>query len=360
MKKIIRSYLRQFPFDEQIFVILMFFMAILSTLLIIENILIKYPFEANYKWFSVLALSLFVIVFSLKRQQFHMIKVIVFTSLVFILLPFGWISAGLNNSYTIAYSFLILICIAFFFTGKERLFFMIGELAVILTMVTLTIFTPGLFLVPDQDVMVVDFLVQVPLTYITAAVLLSALMNAYYKEQNRIMEYAALLDAKNKALMKLATEDDLTGIYNRRYVFEKLEEIRQMGFDDKLVIGMVDIVNLKTVNDVFGHAAGDRVITQIAQDLTKLTGSGGLVGRFGGDEFAIIIYPGSEVITEEIIQKVSDYNFPLDEFGSHVKIAGSFVKSRQTDDINRLLVHADKALLKAKKNGHSHVVEDLD
>lgn len=360
MKKPVQRYLRRFAFDEQIFVVLMIFMALLASLLAIENMLIHYPFEANYKWFALLALALLALVFTRNRQHFNLVKTAVFATIIFGILPLGWLSSSINNSYTIAYSFLVLICIAFFFRGKARLFFMAGELAVIMAMLVLSLARPDMFLLADWDVVVVDFLVQVPLTYATAAVLLSTLMNAYHLEHDRLLEYAALLDAKNKELAAQAEEDDLTGIYNRRYIIRKLEELKQLGYQGHLAVAMVDIDGIKSINSAYGHAAGDRVIRQAAALLAGIVGSGGFIGRFGGDEFILVLYSGTGIALESTMEGVKELRIRAGDEGQAVRLSGGFVKCRQIDDVDRILRRADNLLMEARASGRRVQSEVLD
>jgi len=93
-------------------------------------------------------------------------------------------------------------------------------------------------------------------------------------------------------LEELATEDELTGLKNRRYVFEFSRQIleRAKREDSWVTILVFDIDNFKHYNDVYGHSAGDEILKQAAVLMRKCCRSHDIVGRIGGDEFAVIFW----------------------------------------------------------------------
>src|SRR5204862_7408291 len=97
-------------------------------------------------------------------------------------------------------------------------------------------------------------------------------------------------------LAQLAQTDDLTGAMNRRGFFEaaerELARATRDGADTSLLV--VDVDDLKTVNDRHGHSIGDALLIQVAQTLTRRTRRGDMVGRLGGGEVAVVI-PGAGV-----------------------------------------------------------------
>jgi diguanylate cyclase (GGDEF)-like protein len=99
------------------------------------------------------------------------------------------------------------------------------------------------------------------------------------------------------AMRTMATTDELTGVYNRRgfeWVANRL--LRHLGRDRRgAVLLYVDVDNLKCVNDTLGHAAGDRLLTATADVLRAACGESAIIGRIGGDEFAVLVrHSGAE------------------------------------------------------------------
>ena len=95
----------------------------------------------------------------------------------------------------------------------------------------------------------------------------------------------AHLDAASQLLQQSAVSDPLTGVSNRRGFFAAVDAMT--GASD-LEVGMVDIDDFKTINDLHGHATGDTALCLVAAWLEELVGERGTVGRLGGDEFAYV------------------------------------------------------------------------
>ena len=96
---------------------------------------------------------------------------------------------------------------------------------------------------------------------------------------------------KNRELQKIAVSDPLTGIYNRRFFSTRLEEefSRALRYHEHFSLLILDIDNLKPINDTYGHLAGDRVIKELARVLKTLGRKGDVMARIGGDEFGYVL-----------------------------------------------------------------------
>ncbi|MHC4791938.1 MAG: GGDEF domain-containing protein, partial [Planctomycetota bacterium] len=97
---------------------------------------------------------------------------------------------------------------------------------------------------------------------------------------------------KIKQLERLATEDDLTGLKNRRYIWEFSRQIIEHAgkVSGRVTLLVFDIDNLKHYNDVYGHSAGDEVLKQAAVLIRRCCREHDVVGRIGGDEFAVVFW----------------------------------------------------------------------
>ena len=101
-------------------------------------------------------------------------------------------------------------------------------------------------------------------------------------------------------LDQMANTDVLTGLPNRRCLFERLNEAWQTAAEEESPLSciMLDIDRFKNVNDTYGHAAGDRVLVGVADVIRRHARRPELCGRFGGEEFVVVLpaVPASEVI----------------------------------------------------------------
>jgi len=165
-------------------------------------------------------------------------------------------------------------------------------------------------------------------------------------------------------LQRITLKDTLTGVYNRRYINERLPvDITNAAVTKQgLSIIMADIDHFKKINDTYGHSMGDMVLREFAQNLSRnLKRQGDWVARYGGEEFLICI-PGSslenaEKIAEKLRASVEENVVNRDTVP--VKVTASFGVSAIDriigKDISSFIEEADKKLYSAKQKGRNRV-----
>jgi diguanylate cyclase (GGDEF)-like protein len=169
---------------------------------------------------------------------------------------------------------------------------------------------------------------------------------------------AERLAAMQQELVRLATIDSLTGISNRRSFFEKAHDAlaRYPAAEKVLSAVMFDIDYFKRVNDLHGHAMGDEVICAVASSASSFCE---VVGRLGGEEFAVLLGDVSEEqaidVAERLRREIADLRFHAQ--GQNLRITCSFGVSewKKGDTVDDLLIRADQALYEAKKSGRNCV-----
>src|SRR5450631_210912 len=161
-----------------------------------------------------------------------------------------------------------------------------------------------------------------------------------------------------RELIRLAATDFLTGVLNRRAFFEKAQELcTRADMGGVLSTIMLDIDHFKRINDSYGHIAGDEALRAVAREVSK---EGAIVGRLGGEEFAILLegIPLSNAveIAESLRLRLQELEVSMGQ--QTISLTCSFgVSQWQADDtIDVLLGRADVALYKAKTNGRNRVV----
>lgn len=162
---------------------------------------------------------------------------------------------------------------------------------------------------------------------------------------------------------RLAYTDLLTGLVNRRVLVERLEleDRRSARYGVQLAAVMLDVDNFKAVNDRYGHAAGDEVLRAIARVLTASVRNVDLAGRWGGEEFLILLpncdIAGARMVAERICQAVRSLP-PFPGGPEHVTVScGCATRNTAPPTAARLVEHADQAMYRAKRLGRDRVVD---
>ena len=166
-----------------------------------------------------------------------------------------------------------------------------------------------------------------------------------------------LLKEKSE-LQKLSSRDSLTGLFNRFKLEESFEyEQKQLNrYETGLSIIMMDLDDFKLVNDTYGHNVGDMFLKEIAEILITSFRDVDTVGRWGGEEFLILLpktnLEDTKTIAEEVRRKIELYKF--NEIGNRTASFG-VATHINNESLSSLLNRADKALYMAKKNGRNRV-----
>lgn len=172
------------------------------------------------------------------------------------------------------------------------------------------------------------------------------------------------LSASRDRLAQLSIQDELTGLYNVRYLHARLlEEFKRAErHRDPLAIAMIDVDHFKSVNDRFGHTAGDAVLREVGVRLKTAVRDIDVVTRYGGEEFVVLLpsthLAGALVVTERISQAMRSQKFDAGggrELDVTASIGVALFPSRGVQSKETLLRSADRALYKAKDEGRDRI-----
>jgi len=160
---------------------------------------------------------------------------------------------------------------------------------------------------------------------------------------------------EGQKMRDLAQKDGLTGIYNRQY-FEQIanvEFLRAKRFHMDLCVVMIDIDEFKKINDNYGHHEGDLVLKEVAKEIIKSIRSFDIFGRFGGDEFILLMpntnYTGASIVTERIENIIKDIEFAFNNKVVHVSISIGVYQMNDNDNLEKAIIGADKKLYEQKR-----------
>jgi diguanylate cyclase (GGDEF)-like protein len=171
----------------------------------------------------------------------------------------------------------------------------------------------------------------------------------------------AELRASEARMRDLAIRDGLTGLYNRRYALEQLALAlaRAIVGGERLAVALVDIDDFKRVNDDHGHLVGDAVLRHFAHVLTERVRASDTVGRYGGEEFVIVLRgataPAARSVLEQmraaLAERAESTDIPPYTFSAGVAELGG-----DGDDATTLLAAADDRLYQAKRAGRDRIL----
>lgn len=192
----------------------------------------------------------------------------------------------------------------------------------------------------------------------------------------RLKELIKSMELEKRQFEVDAYSDELTGISNRRYFMKALQhEIeRSRRFEENISILMMDVDNLKLINDTHGHLCGDMVLKELANTIQKRVRKIDIFARYGGDEFSLLLVKTGRKwamkIAEEIREHVAKRKIKWGKESLKVTISIGVYStnfSRYTDEnIESFIEKADKALYRAKKEGknrvcfYSHTLEEKE
>ncbi|MGV6826620.1 MAG: GGDEF domain-containing protein [bacterium] len=168
----------------------------------------------------------------------------------------------------------------------------------------------------------------------------------------------------DKKLIQAATTDALTGIANRRTLMDRARELYNqcLSNDRSLALVMLDIDHFKRVNDNWGHPAGDLVIKRVAQLLAAQCSSADICGRYGGEEFMVLLPDRSKTsvvdFCEGLRKQVEDFVFSWggENIPVTISLGASIGEGRELPGLEQSVSQADDALYQAKEGGRNRLV----
>ncbi|MEH7226278.1 GGDEF domain-containing protein [Bacillus sp. JJ1566] len=323
------------------------FLIIASTIAIILENLNDYNSFFNRVALPTLLVWLvfvYLLIFRLSPKKFLYIEYLTF---LFVSGLFGgkfWVAIhyefGVNGLYMFGEFFnwipLFFIFIYFTFDGKRALVVSLGFL-VITTIISIDYILFGNF-----DRFSISPIIQFHLSnivYVIALYFLQKLKQVYLQVN---------------ALDKMSNTDFLTDLPNRRYMHSLL--LHELKKESRVSIILFDIDDFKNINDQYGHDIGDLALIKLSETIKIYLGDKGVLGRWGGEEFLIILSNTSPLtaceIAKEIQSLLEQTNF--DQVG-FVTSSFGVTGEEEHDSIQMLLNRADKALYEAKENGKNQV-----
>lgn len=163
-------------------------------------------------------------------------------------------------------------------------------------------------------------------------------------------------------LHKLASNDALTGLPNRRTFHNQLEHFIMLKSrrQQSLSLVFIDVDDFKMINDTQGHEVGDKVLINVASTLKNAIRKTDFIARWGGEEFIVLLIDtpieSAQLIAEQFREKIASNNVLHNQVNKKVTISLGLTQARDSDDANSLFKRVDDAMYEAKKSGKNQVI----
>lgn len=176
-----------------------------------------------------------------------------------------------------------------------------------------------------------------------------------FRNKYAMISLSMSLKEKNRELKDKAIRDSLSGLYNNAYIFEYLNQKLDIQYRGALSVLMMDIDNFKRINDTYGHLFGDHVIKRISDELKDSIGVNDVLGRYGGEEFIVILNQSNINRTIEIAERIRTHIEEL-SFEYPIKVTISVgIAFYNGESADELIKKADDQLYRAKSLGKNRV-----
>lgn len=261
---------------------------------------------------------------------------------------FGW-SGGMQN-----YFFIILLLSFFTIHGSKGFKFTIASLVLIARVMMIFCFGGML---PEIEISVLgNRLIQTAniTAVFTAVIMISYIYSRQENEaESKLMKY-------NDKLMREATTDQLTGLYNRRRAKAFLNDVTSAAYVGAITLVMGDIDFFKRVNDTYGHDAGDEVLKSVANVMSEICGKDAFLTRWGGEEFLMVFAGknGDETygIVEKLRLQIMNQPIMVKDTAITVTMTYGLAEYDFSGNIENTIKEADEKLYRGKESGRNRVV----
>lgn len=343
--------------------------------------------------YALVALTAFTIVywlgFYLDLTQVTLLYAIVLTAAYWVLhlAMFYWVCRGHSRGYQDPGMSLVIMILAIvfntvvlIFSAELRPMVMLGYLAILpfgmfrlgwkeylgICLFTMSCYTSAILYLQQSigQLWLTELEVLLGITFFFCLLAFSingrelGILREAYRSKNHELRRAM------SRIEELAVTDELTGLYNRRYLLQTLEKHQALSMREGLmfVLAFLDIDHFKKINDRYGHRIGDQVLTELSRQLKMSIREVDLAARYGGEEFVLLLsgllLEDAEAVLERVRVKVMESQYS--EAMISLTISIGVVQYHPGERTEQLIGRADDLLYEAKKQGRNRVeIEDI-
>jgi len=274
-------------------------------------------------------------------------------STVMLWLPSLWVSCGGMRGAVLPFAMLMGIVAVSILSGKTRVFAVSLIAAEAITFIFLEYYIPDIY-VPfeNRSIEYYNILISVVFSFAASAGLMAQVLHNYNKAKTQTEMLIVELE-------RASLTDPLTGVSNRRFLTACLDEEMRKAYDsgDALSVCILDVDFFKKINDTHGHPYGDVVLIGISDTIKASLGENEVFGRYGGEEFLIILKNSRLIDAAKIVEKTcAAVSAVVWEHGEPVTLSAGLAGYSKGITYSSFLKTADENLYRAKQGGRNRVV----
>ena len=308
--------------------------SLLSLIVLVSHFITRRPLINKLTMVGIIILCGIWFLLSRNPQRYTLARLSFFTLFTFIYIPFGYFTSPGSNSSMPYYIMLIIAMLTIFAVNWWEYFFPVAVVIIQLVLLRVEMLMPERFeAFASEGNRIVDLGINYTIVSIFLGIILVYVMRKYH--------------AHNDVLLNRSLTDNLTGLYNMRYLEEhaEIELDRSRRMNDHISLMFIDLNNFKSINDTLGHSEGDKVLVELSEIIRDNTRKSDIAARYGGDEFVIFL-PSTwkDEAMGQIIRldkAFTDYSRKYSDCGFSVSFG---LADNSEGDFSEMLKLADKRL----------------
>ena len=338
MLDLIMGDIKEFDMLERNMNLILFLVMIVATLSGVANVVTGMTFYNYLVPFAFAVTNAICYSISRLMNKPTIARILLMLIMAFVFTPVGWLTTAGSKSAFVYYSISMIIVNVFLVNKIWEHIIPMTQISVVIYLMYYEVANIDKFYQYTSELKRIQ---DISIHYVVnTMIILSAvilLKQKYIKEHNKYIE--------------LSSRDSLTGLYNRRYIIEKLSAMYQPqnSNDEVFSVVMIDLDNFKSINDIYGHLVGDEVLIELSKIMMKNASSRDVCGRYGGDEFIVIMkqsdLENAKVYSEKVLDEFNKYanNFKKTKLSLSYGIANS-----ESINENEIISVADDKLYESK------------
>lgn len=353
IKKYMETYLnKKLNLQERLFYLFCFAGVICSFLAFVAALFSSLPSISIWGSFSCFCIMSILAIYSLKTQDIDRGCLVINIGLNIFLFPVLFFISGGVDSGMMLYFLLGICVISLTLDGLKRIVMIFVSIFVYCISIFLAFNYPNL-IVSIGESRASDTISSFIIVSLFLCIVMIVVLQEYSHERDKVYKL-------NQRLERQAIIDDLTNLYNRRYLIQYMSNILKKPLQERVMsIVLFDIDDFKKINDKYGHLCGNNVLIRFSEILIEEVGNDGIVSRYGGEEFIVVMTSFTKSKAIEVAERIRIHvssDKKLFDLVNKITVSGGVEEYVENMTIEKLVKGANTKLYIAKNNGKNKIV----